>query len=110
MSTKTDNRTDRVTAWAEKLDSKLAPIYSWGSEGWDTPEFPLVVFRAGKDDDGIVTMVTVEGDVYTARHNTADSAATWIDERIAWYWDRGLGTPTGYEADGPGAEFFGPYI
>lgn len=113
------SRADRVAAWADTLDAKGREIYSWGSDGWDTPEYPLVRFFVSTDSGAVRVGQTVEGDFsrftfrddeHGGRAGAVSAAADMLDTLIGWYWGRGYGTPSGYDAANPAEHHRGPYV
>jgi hypothetical protein len=115
----TTSRAERIAAWADRIDAEGREIYSWGSDGWDTPERPYVRFfvsadsgavRIGHYVEGDFSRFTFRDDEHGGRVGAATAAADMLDTLIGWTWSRGYGTPKGYDASNPAEHHTGPYV
>ncbi|MGH2902804.1 MAG: hypothetical protein ACRDK7_04365 [Solirubrobacteraceae bacterium] len=74
----------------ERIDTVRArgwtAIPSWGLEGWDLGDWPLVVIFHRHSTDGFELAYDVEGDVTVYRYPTRELRDAATDRLAFWHW------------------------
>lgn len=86
-----------------------AVVPSWGLDGWDLGDWPLVTVavRTGDGDGGWGLRIYTEGDLDTRWYESREALIAAIDEWAAWWWRNHSGScPESLPASGPVPERF----